>query len=160
MREGAKLDFAKKLRSNMTEAEKRLWYYLRAGRFDGFKFRRQAPIEGYIVDFVCIHPPLVIEVDGGQHEINKEIDRKRDDVLKKRGFTILRFWNNDVMDNIEGVLMTIKNTIENIPLPYPSPASGRGERELKPLSNPRQQEINNLNSLSRERERVRERAYD
>jgi very-short-patch-repair endonuclease len=84
---------AKALRSNMTEAERRLW---RAHRFRGTKFKRQAMIGKYIVDFVCFEKNLVIEVDGGQHADN-ETDRLRTRWLENQGFRVLRFWNNDVL---------------------------------------------------------------
>ncbi len=112
----------------MTEAENLLWYYLRAERFLGFKFRRQVPIEGYVADFACVHPPVIIEVDGGGHTTQQEKDKIRDEVLRKRGYKVLRFWNNEVFENIEGVSMTIKNALETSPLPHPSPARGRGEK--------------------------------
>jgi very-short-patch-repair endonuclease len=94
---------ARALRSNPTEAEKRLWQRLRYEQVDGFKFRRQAPIGGYIVDFVCFHARLVIELDGGQHADQIERDSERTGWLENEGFSVLRFWNNEVFDNIEGV---------------------------------------------------------
>ena len=127
MREGAKLKQAKQLRSAMTDAEQALWYYLRAKRFFDLKFVRQAPVGPYIPDFICKHPPIIVEVDGGQHAIHDAQDRRRDDFLRKRGYTVLRFWNNDVLSNIEGVLLTIKQAVEAAPLPRPSPVNGRGE---------------------------------
>jgi len=102
---------AKALRSNMTEAERRLWYFLRAHRFKGTKFKRQAMIGKYIVDFVCFERSLVIEVDGGQHA-DSEADRVRTRWLENQGFRVLRFWNNEVLKNIIGVLETIVTAIE------------------------------------------------
>jgi very-short-patch-repair endonuclease len=93
---------AKSLRSNMTDAERRLWYFLRAHRFNGTKFKRQAVIGKYIVDFVCFEKHLVIEVDGGQHADN-ETDRRRTRWLEDQGFRVLRFWNNEVLQNTVGV---------------------------------------------------------
>jgi len=129
MRENAKLHIAKMLRGNMTDVEQKLWYQLRAKRFYGLKFKRQATVEGFIPDFVCMHPPVIIELDGGQHVDRKKQDEKRDEMLRTRGYTILRFWNNDVLDNMEGVLLAIKKVIESSPLPHPSPARGRGEKK-------------------------------
>lgn len=98
---------AKALRNNMTDAEKRLWIDLRRRRLLGCKFRRQQPLGSYIVDFVCLSERLIIELDGGQHARELAYDRHRDHWLTEQGFTVLRFWNNDVFENIEGVLQTI-----------------------------------------------------
>lgn len=87
---------AKKLRKQMTDAEHRLWYLLRAHRFAGVKFNRQAPIGKYVVDFVCYDRKLIIEADGGQHAGNAA-DQRRDDWFTSQGFRVLRFWNNDVL---------------------------------------------------------------
>ncbi len=102
-------DLAHKLRLNHTQAEKVLWAQLRNNQL-GFKFRRQYPIDKYIVDFVCVKSNLIVEVDGGQH--NAEIDKERDDYLKSCGFEILRFWNNDVLQNIDGICAVISNTLK------------------------------------------------
>ncbi len=109
---------AKTLRSQMTPAEKILWYNLRAGRFFNYKFRRQAPIEKYIVDFVCFSSDLIIEVDGGQHSENEDYDEERTNFLRKKGFRVIRFWNNEVLKNIDIVLEAILKTL----LEYPSPS--------------------------------------
>ena len=121
---------AKKLRSNMTDAERRLWYRLRAHRFDGHKIKRQVPIGPYIVDFACLARKLVIEVDGGQHSDNAD-DRTRDSYLVSEGFRVLRFWNNDVLKNTSGVLEVILAELA-IPSPGalrapPSPLRGEGK---------------------------------
>jgi very-short-patch-repair endonuclease len=94
----------------MTEAEKRLWYLLRAHRFDGIAFRRQTPIGPFIVDFVCHELRLVIEVDGGQHNEN-ERDNRRDQWLRAKGYRVLRCWNSDVLTNRDGVLELILDAI-------------------------------------------------
>jgi len=106
---------AKKLRSDMTDAERRLWYLLRGHRFGGFKFKRQVPVGPYIVDFACLGRGLVVEVDGGQHAESAK-DRIRDAWLNNQGLCVLRFWNHDVLGNTAGVLETIMATLES-PLP-------------------------------------------
>ena len=121
---------AKKLRSSMTDAERRLWYWLRAHRFDGHKIKRQVPVGRYVVDFACLGRKLIIEVDGGQHAENPH-DAARDAYLRAEGFRVLRFWNDDVLKNTQGVLEVILRELE-VPSPGalrapPSPASGRGE---------------------------------
>jgi very-short-patch-repair endonuclease len=90
-------DFARALRKRPTHAENLLWKHIRAKRLKGLKFRRQEPIGKYIVDFVCYERRVIIELDGGQHCIDKEKDQQRDRWLKSDGFKILRFWNNDVL---------------------------------------------------------------
>lgn len=99
------------LRSNMTDAEQLLWRHLRRGQLDGFKFRRQHPFGNYILDFVCLEAKLIIEVDGGQHVANEEEDAKRSAVLNKAGFRVLRFWNHEVMGELEAVLDAIWNAL-------------------------------------------------
>ena len=116
---------AKTLRANQTEAEQRLWYYLRAHRFMALKFKRQKPMGCYVVDFVCVEHQLIIEIDGGQHAVQTEYDQHRDAWLHSQGYTVLRFWNHEVMQQLEGVLEQIRNTIALSP--GPSPTSGRGE---------------------------------
>ncbi len=100
---------AKGLRKSSTDAERVLWRHLRNKQIEGCKFRRQQPMENYILDFVCLEKGLVIEVDGGQHSTNKAKDEQRDDWLKENGFLVLRYWNTDVLFNIEGVLEDIRN---------------------------------------------------
>ncbi|TDY04009.1 endonuclease domain-containing protein [Thiohalophilus thiocyanatoxydans] len=107
--EGATLrQRAKQLRSSQTPAEELLWLYLRAHRFMGLKFKRQKPIGHYIVDFVCHSPKIIIEIDGGQHVEQEEYDQRRALVLKQKGFTVLRFWNNEVLKETEPVLEKIR----------------------------------------------------
>jgi very-short-patch-repair endonuclease len=103
--------FAKKLRYESTEAEKLVWRYLRARRLDGLKFRRQHPIGGYIADFVCLENRIIIEIDGGQHANEKNKDREREAWLKNQGFKVLRFWNNEVLENLEGILEVIRSNV-------------------------------------------------
>ena len=99
---------AKSLRRNATQAEKTLWRHLRARQMEGLKFRRQQPIENYIVDFVSFEKRLVIELDGGQHATVKQKDIERDRYLLDNGFRVIRFWNNEVLGNIDGVLEVIR----------------------------------------------------
>lgn len=108
------IDFSRNLRQNQTDVEKKLWYELRNRRFLGLKFRRQFPIDKYIVDFCCFEKKLIIELDGGQHnEITSlKYDEARTKFFKDEGYQVLRFWNTDVVNNIEGVLESIKLKIE------------------------------------------------
>lgn len=112
---------AKSLRKSMTDAEQRLWYFLRAHRLRSFKFRRQVPLGIYVVDFVCFDRRLIIEVDGGQHE-SSPTDARRDRWLADQGFRILRFWNNEVLGNTEAVLTRIVETL-HAPSDFPSPGT-------------------------------------
>jgi very-short-patch-repair endonuclease len=98
----------KVLRKRPTNAERLLWKQLRLKQLEGLKFRRQQPIDNYIVDFVYFERRIVVEVDGGQHAIQKEDDILRDTYLTQQGFQVLRFWNNEVLRNINGVLEVIK----------------------------------------------------
>jgi very-short-patch-repair endonuclease len=113
------------MRSNPTQAEHRLWQLLRAKRLAGYKFKRQLPIDEYIVDFACIQRRLIIEADGGQHSDNW-YDRNRDAYLRSQGFRVLRIWNNDIFENEEGVAELILSALRSPPLPNPSPARGEG----------------------------------
>ena len=107
---GRLTSLARLLRKNATEAERALWKVLRSKRFEGFKFRRQQPLEGYIVDFVCFEKRLVIEVDASRHAGSKK-DEERDRVLTGHGFKVLRFWNNDVLGNTEGVIEEVRRNL-------------------------------------------------
>ncbi|QNK01998.1 endonuclease domain-containing protein [Dyella telluris] len=122
--------FTKVLRQNMTEAEQLLWRHLRAHRTCDQKFRRQQPIGPYIVDFVHFGARLVIEADGGQHNGSAD-DAVRDAWLKSQGFTVLRFWNNDILQNIEAVLEAIlielAKSIPSPPTPLPQGERGDGK---------------------------------
>lgn len=102
--------YAKNLRKNGTDAERHLWYYLRANRF-GYKFKRQVPLKRFIVDFACLEKHLIVELDGGQHQDNQTYDDQRTIELKQLGFRVLRFWNNDVFINTEGVLEMIRQAL-------------------------------------------------
>ena len=98
----------------MTQQERKLWQLLRNRTINNCRFRRQYPIGSYIVDFVCREKNLVIEIDGGQHNENKNItyDSDRTKYINSRGFNIIRFWNNDIDNNIEGVYETILKELE------------------------------------------------
>lgn len=100
---------ARKLRKNQTPQEEKLWQLLRNQQLQGLKFRRQYPIGEFIVDFVCKEIKLVIEIDGGQHNLveNIELDTKRSNFLLSKGYRVLRFWNNDIDNNLDGVYETI-----------------------------------------------------
>ena len=115
---------AKKLRTIMTDAERRLWYRLRAHRFGGIKFKRQVPIRPYIVDFACLGRRLILEIDGGQHAEN-EADRIRDQRLPEEGFNVLRFWNSDVLRRTDTVLELILAELESKSEDSPSPGALR-----------------------------------
>ena len=100
---------ARRLRKTMTPQDVRLWQRLRALKLDGHHFRRQAPIEGYIVDFACFRARLVVELDGSQHAAadHAQRDTKRDAKLAAAGFRVLRVWNNEVDGNMDGVMQAI-----------------------------------------------------
>ena len=106
---------AKTLRREETEAEQIIWSWLRRKQLKGAKFRRQQPIGNYIVDFVSFERNLIIEIDGGQHTIeqNKLRDNARTQWLGSQGFRIMRFWNNDVISNLEGVMVRIEEELQS-----------------------------------------------
>ena len=88
-----------------------LWRELRAHRFEGFKFKRQEPLGSYVVDFICYEAKLIVELDGGHHSNQREADVRRTHWLESRGFQVLRFWNNDVLTNVEGVMKELEKKI-------------------------------------------------
>jgi very-short-patch-repair endonuclease len=122
---------AKELRKNQTDAEKLLWRHLRSKQLSGLRFRRQHPIGNYIVDFVCLEKMLIIEVDG-IHHAGEENDRKRDAWLQKEGFTVLRFWNNNVLMNLNGVMEVIFQNCTS-PSPQSPPLKGGEDHTLSIL---------------------------
>ncbi|MDZ4253913.1 MAG: endonuclease domain-containing protein [Sulfuritalea sp.] len=133
----SRTQFARKLRHNLTDAERKLWSRMSAHQL-GAHFRRQAPLGSYVLDFACFAARVVVEVDGGQHA-DSEKDRVRDAWLKAQGFKVLRFWNNEVLQNIDGVLETIVAELNKAlprqpkaPPPRPSPMKGEGENRLAP----------------------------
>jgi len=99
---------ARDLRKNSTDAERLLWKHLKTKQLDGLKFRRQEQIGRFIADFVCFEKRLIVEADGGQHAQEVEKDEERTTWLNAQGFTVLRFWNNEILSNIEGVIDVIK----------------------------------------------------
>ena len=98
---------ARELRSNPTDAERLLWRHLRLRQVGGYKFRRQRPIGPYFVDFVCLEKRVVVEVDGGQHGQQRLYDARRDSWLRAEGFTVLRFWDDEVLKQVENVKQVI-----------------------------------------------------
>ena len=133
---GAKLrktNTARKLRRNSTDAEQHLWHKLRSRTLGGHKFVRQDPIGTFVVDFVCRERRLIIEVDGGQHA-ESALDVQRDSWLQNRGYRVLRFWNNDVIKNTNGVLELIAVALQAESPPHPAlegegrPLPASGER--------------------------------
>jgi very-short-patch-repair endonuclease len=119
-------DYARDLRRRQTDAEHRLWARLRDRRLLGVKFSRQVPIGPYIVDFCCRELKLIVELDGGQHAIQGAYDAERTAFLERLGHSVLRFWDNDVLRNTEGVLIRIVEALATRPSPRPSPQRGEG----------------------------------
>jgi very-short-patch-repair endonuclease len=129
-------EFARSLRKQMTPQEVKLWVHLRSWRKNGFHFRRQAPRGRYVVDFVCLKHRLMVEIDGGQHnfDAHAQRDAERDNHFTGEGFRVLRFWNNEIDRNLEGVLTLISEALRNPPpglalLGHPPP-SGEGSSEM------------------------------
>jgi very-short-patch-repair endonuclease len=129
----SKTQFAKHLRRTMTSEEVKVWVALRGRKFEGFKFRRQVPIGKFFVDFVCQEFKLIVELDGSQHSGSK-YDEARDNWLKSVGYVVLRFWNNDVNQNLDGVLLSILDSLDQ-PLirrfTPPSPSRREGKKVSK-----------------------------
>ena len=118
---------ARSMRGTPTDAEQLLWHHLRNRRLQGWKFRCQHEIGRYIVDFVCPDTGLIVELDGGQHGDQLIYDERRTVELEAMGYRVLRFWNNDVLKNVEGVLEVILEALAS-PAPHPNPLP-EGERE-------------------------------
>ncbi|HEU0233756.1 MAG TPA: endonuclease domain-containing protein [Gallionella sp.] len=117
---------ARSLRRGMTDVEHVLWQALRGKQLGGYRFRRQHPIGRYIADFTCIEQKPVIELDGGQHQEQLAYDKQRTASLQAQGWQVLRFWNNDVLNNLDGVLTTIVENLTALPPPQPYPCKGEG----------------------------------
>ena len=111
---------SRELRAAMTDAERKLWAHLSARKVAGTRFNRQFPIGPFIGDFVSRSAKLVIEVDGGQHAISAEDDAARTRYIEAQGYRVIRFWNNDVVGNIEGVVAEIERVLLDRPSPSPS----------------------------------------
>ncbi|ENO0503101.1 DUF559 domain-containing protein [Escherichia coli] len=109
---------ARDLRRNLTLQERKLWRYLRSRRFGDFKFRRQHPVGSYILDFACCSARVVVELDGGQHDLAVPYDSRRTSWLESQGWTVLRFWNNEIDCNEETVL---ENILQELNRRSPSP---------------------------------------
>ena len=120
---------AHRLRRDSADAEQRLWYYLRGRRLGGFKFRRQVTLGPFVADFACVEARLIVEADGGQH--NDKRDAARTEYLERLGWKILRFWNNDVLQQTDAVLEVIlvacREREEGKPSPCPLPHAGEGK---------------------------------
>ena len=126
------LERARQLRSNMPQPERELWTALRAKRFENSKFARQFVIGPYIVGFVCRSQKLIIELDGATHT-DPAYDERRTAYLEGQGYRVIRFWNNDVMASLEGVLITLSEALASPPSPNPLPG---GERAFRPKPPP------------------------
>jgi very-short-patch-repair endonuclease len=113
MRDGQKRDSARALRRNATDIEQLMWRLLRDRRFAGIKFRRQVPIGPFVADFASIEHKLVVELDGGQHAESRT-DARRDAFLTAQGWRLLRFWNNDLLTNRDGVLQRIHEAVPDL----------------------------------------------
>jgi very-short-patch-repair endonuclease len=133
MRTQANVLRRRSLRREPTDAEARLWYFVRNRRLSGMKFRRQHPLGGYFVDFVCLERRLVVELDGGQHALRQVYDGRRTAVLERLGFRVIRFWNDDVLLRTEGVLDAVLAALVDASHPdaplTPTLSPLRGERE-------------------------------
>ena len=112
---------ARLLRGAVTDAERLLWQTLRGKQLNHYRFRRQHPIGQYIADFACIEQKIVIELDGGQHQERYVYDAQRTAFLQAHGWQVLRFWNNDVLTNLNGVLSVIAEKLTAAPPSRPSP---------------------------------------
>ena len=113
-------DRARNLRQQSTDAERLLWRHLRDRQLAGLKFRRQRPFGNFVVEFVCLEQRLIVEVDGGQHATQRQKDARREAFLMRQGYRVLRFWNNEVLGNTEGVLEAIVKTVQSGDPPSPS----------------------------------------
>ncbi|HVF94745.1 MAG TPA: endonuclease domain-containing protein [Sphingomonas sp.] len=111
---------SRELRANMTDAERKLWSYLSARKVAGVRFNTQFPIGPFIGDFVSRGAKLVIEIDGGQHSSADHDDHERTRYMEVRGYRVIRFWNTDVLANIEGVVSEIERVLQDRPSPNPS----------------------------------------
>jgi very-short-patch-repair endonuclease len=119
---------ARGLRADATDAERKLWRHIRDRQLEGVKFRRQHPIGSFVADFCCLELGLIIELDGSQHANRTEEDDRRTEYLRQQGFEVFRFWNPDVLNDVESIVETIRVEILAKP-PHPGPLPACGERE-------------------------------
>lgn len=146
---GTNVPVARLLRKRLTPAERFLWRHLSGKQIEGYRFRKQHPIGRYVVDFFCFEELLAIELDGGGHNAQEEYDSLRTAWMESQGIRVLRFWNNDVLTNIEGVRQVILDTLrEGLPPSQSCPSGGRGNVpsdlmrcELKTKSLPRRGKV-------------------
>ena len=120
---------ARKLRRSSTDVERKLWHRIRDKQIEGFRFRRQRPIGKFIVDFICLDARLIVELDGGQHAEVVAYDERRKAFLESLGYRVLRFWNSDVLENMEGVLERVREellTTRSLTPPSALPLAGEG----------------------------------
>jgi very-short-patch-repair endonuclease len=143
-------DRARRLRRNETDAEHRLWMRLRAGQFEGLKFRRQQPIGPFIADFCCLDRKLVLELDGGQHALKAEEDKRRDAFLMRQGYRVLRFWDHEVLQELDAVLERVAVALSAL-----TPTLSQWERENKPVS-PGDRRSGSLSQEEREKDSISE----
>ena len=122
---------ARKLRKSSTQAEALLWRRIRDRQLAGYKFRRQVPMHPYVLDFICYERRLVIEIDGGQHQQETTYDSRRTEWLKSQGFRVLRFWNNEVLGQVESAAQVILQALEH---PHLNPLPSRERRRRGTLS--------------------------
>jgi very-short-patch-repair endonuclease len=136
------LDRARRLRREMTPQERLLWSHLRDRRLAGAKFRKQMWLTGYIADFACPEARLVVEADGSQHAEDQEYDTRRERAFAALGWRTLRFWNNEILENLDGVLTTIANGLPSPSQPaapagpLPLPSRERGQKSAAPQKTP------------------------
>jgi len=124
------INVSRHLRQAQTEAERRVWFELRDRRFMGLKFRRQHPVAGFVTDFSCFEAKIIVELDGGQHNLEpaKEQDNQRTKILQSQGYRVIRFGNNDILSNMNGCLEELRAVVATS---SPQPSPPKEERELK-----------------------------
>ena len=129
------------LRRQATEAERVLWKHLRGHRLEGYKFRRQVVIEPTIVDFVCLDAKLIIEADGGQHTEQRDYDAKRSVRLEAMGTRVMRFWNHEILSELDHVLEQTRTALFEAPSPQPSPGGRGGQASDLPTNFPEEPKL-------------------
>jgi very-short-patch-repair endonuclease len=128
-----KVRFARRLRREPTDAERKIWARPRDRRFCGYKFRRQVPIGPYIADFACLPHKVIIELDGGQHVQQEAYDERRDAWLRAQGFRVLRFWDDVALKETDVLLEVVWNILQGSPLPARAPSPRTHSVRLGPL---------------------------